>query len=173
VNDIALDDLVRMGPRKLRRVFEAGHTFDVSELPDSEYHGVSLGLPRFVERLTWKKFKKVFHRNDAGAMRGWNVRVVQNQLDEEWCDRTKGGLPITYGHFSVDDSDSGVVLDYGVGGGVLNRVRDPLVSLRAGSTDRLLGYSGIEVLGRVVWTPSFFLLERGGPCTYEASNPST
>ncbi len=158
-----------MGPRELRRVFERGHRFDVGEMVGHEYHGVSLGLPRIVERVTWKKFKKVFRRDDGDTMRGWNVRVVQNLIDEEWLDRTKAGRPVTYGHFAVHESADGVLLDYSAGGGLLRRVRDPLVSLQSSSADRLLGFTKVELFGRRVPTPSFFLLERGGPLTYDVA----
>ncbi|RLB64229.1 MAG: hypothetical protein DRI90_05055, partial [Deltaproteobacteria bacterium] len=57
----------------------SGHSIDPRQLDDVEYRGISLGLPAIVEKLTWKKFKKVFHRDPAtGVLRGWNVRMEQN-----------------------------------------------------------------------------------------------
>jgi hypothetical protein len=57
----------------------------------------------------------------------------------------------------------GVVLDYGLAHPALHpmaRLRDPVVALREGSSDLLLGASYLSLGGRLVATPSYFTLER-------------
>jgi len=62
----------------LHRALRAGHPIDEHALDDAEYQGISVGLPKFVERFTWKTFTKTFHRDPAtGELRGWNVRMEQ------------------------------------------------------------------------------------------------
>jgi len=108
----------------LRALLARGHAIDPAVLDDTEYHGTSLGLPAMLERLTWKTFKKVFHRDPAtGALRGWNVRI--DQRAPGWRERTRAGGPATFGHFAVVPLDAGrvpipcpagLLLDYGLGG---------------------------------------------------------
>jgi hypothetical protein len=122
----------------LAALLAGGHPFDPAALAGRVYHGTSLGLPAWIERLTWKRFAKCFARD---SRRGWNQRVVRGRLRR-------------YGWFDVTTRDGTVVLDYGV-------LRDPLVSLRAGSADLLLGRSLLALGVATVSTPSYFVLERG------------
>lgn len=171
------DEVLSEGLRGLSRRLRAGHPVDPSALDDSEYRGVSLGLPRFVERLTWKTFQKTFHRDPAtGALRGWNVRVEQRGVDARSVPLTKGGEPVTVWHYVVIDPagqhvprgcDRGLLLHYGLGRNPpregVDRVRDPLVALVPGSVELLLGWTYLRVAGMNLPSPSFFLLEREGP----------
>ena len=132
-------DLLHLNRRQLIGFMKDGHPIEPSELENFEYRGVSLGLPELVERLTWKKFKKVFHRDRAtGLLRGWNVRLDQNGLDGPWVPLTRNEVPVTFGHFRVvsgagyrmpEPCAQGLVLDYGLGGNRrregLSLVRDP------------------------------------------------
>jgi hypothetical protein len=138
-------EIHRMSRRELRALLAAGHPFDASELA-GEYLGTSLGLPRFVEKLTWKNFKKVFRRDEAG-LAGWNVRLRDNHV---------------FGHFRVVPHAPGVLLDYGAvdGGGALKVVRDPLVAVNPGSSALLLGWTYLQIGRFSVGTPSYFTLER-------------
>lgn len=153
---------------ELRARLAAGHRIDPAWLDDTVYRGISLGLPAWIERLTWKQFAKAFHRDPAtGRLRGWNVRIEQDGLDRPWRPRRRGGRPWTFGHFAVVDEGARLLLDYGAGG---NRrldpsgaLRDPLVALRAGSAELLLGCTELAIGPARVPTPSFFLLEREGP----------
>lgn len=172
-------DLAAMSRRELMAVMQAGHPIDPAALDDTEYRGVSLGLPRIVERLTWKTFKKAFHRDSTtGRLRGWNVRIDQ-RAPEDYRPKTKRGRPVTFGHFEVVSAagydmpracDRGLVLDYGRGRHrpfePTAALRDPIVAIEAGSTELLLGWSYVELpLGRV-GTPSFFSLERDRPLSF-------
>ncbi len=155
--------LLHASGRELARAMEEGHAFDPAELAGWVYRGTSLGLPAWVERLTWKKFAKAFDRDRAsGAVHGWNVRVEQDDLDRPWTPKRRRGHAVTFGPFAVvTAAGDRVVLDYGVGRGPLRALRDPLVALTAGSTELLLGRSLVALGVATVATPSYFLLERG------------
>ncbi len=168
-------DIARLTNRELRALLREGHPIDPAALDDSAYRGVSLGLPRLLERLSWKTFRKVFHRDPArGTLRGWNVRVEQRGVDAPSRARMRRGEEWTFGHYVVcnplpDRAPQGVahalLLDYGAGRNArldpISRVRDPLVAINAGSVELLLGYTYLD-LGMLVDTPSFFTLEREG-----------
>ncbi|MBK7580541.1 MAG: hypothetical protein IPI67_10090 [Myxococcales bacterium] len=167
-------DLLTASAHQLREAFRGGHAIDnMASLDDTEYRGVSLGLPRFVERLTWKKFKKVFHRDpDTGHLRGWNVRLEQNELDGPCIAKVRRGAPFTFGHFRVIEAPGrklpvpgkpSLILDYGLGENsrldFMRCVRDPLVALSAGDSRVLLGCMYVELGPICLPTPSFFTLE--------------
>ena len=118
-------DLWRMSRRELSDVLCNGYPIDPAGLDDTEYEGVSLGLPRLVERLTWKKFMMVFHR-DGAHLRGWNVRIEDNLLAGPW-EKKQGpdGRPVTFGHYRVVPAaghpmpkpcEQGLLIHYGLGG---------------------------------------------------------
>ncbi|MEO6776931.1 MAG: hypothetical protein ABI467_28600 [Kofleriaceae bacterium] len=157
-------ELLAASRGELRALLEAGHPIDPTALDDTMFRGISLGLPAWVERLSWKKFAKAFHRDPATlALRGWNLRIEQDGLDRPWRARTRRGHTWTFGHFAVVRDGEHVALDYGAGRSRIDPirvVRDPLVALRAGSVELLLGRSDL-VLGRATLaTPSYFVLER-------------
>lgn len=179
-------DLLPLGYRDLWAAMDAGHPIDASALDDTEYHGVALGNPGWVEALTWKTFKKVFLRDPAsGVLRGWNVAVEQNGVDGPFVDREKRGKRITYWHYGVRHAaeyrppggghQQGLMIDYGLGErGLLNvqrLIRDPLVAIDAGSVELLLGYSYAALGVAALPTPTFFVLTRGAPLTYEVPLP--
>jgi hypothetical protein len=171
------DALLHASNAALARALAAGRAFPPAALAGWTFHGTSLGLPAWIERLTWKTFAKAFVRDPDtpghDRIRGWNVRCVQ-AVPPTWrprLDRT--GAPVTFGHFEVvaDAATGAVLLDYGKGrNGRLDpvgAVRDPLVALDADAT-LLLGQSLVSIAGRHVATPSFFLLERAAPVTHVA-----
>lgn len=152
----------------LSAILASGHAIDPAALADMQYRGISLGLPAWIERLTWKKFMKVFHRDrHTGQLRGWNVRIEQDGLDRPWRPRVRHGKPWTFGHFAVVADREALLLDYGAGGNQrldpIGLLRDPLVALEPGSADLLLGRSYLAVGPARIPTPSYFLLEREGP----------
>jgi hypothetical protein len=174
--DIGLDVLRTLKPRGLRALLNAGHPIEANALDDTAYRGVSLGLPHWVEALAWTTFMKTFHRDpDTAVLRGWNVRLKQTGLDGEVePQRRRNGDRRAFGHFHVVDptdhgpphGGQGLLIHYGLGqNGLLDPtrfLRDPIVALAPGSTERLLGWSYLD-LGFAVPTPSYFLLERIGP----------
>ena len=151
-------ELGRLSNAELAEVMASAPAFDPTILAGSVYRGISLGLPRWIERLTWKKFAKAFAREGDGV-RGWNIRVEQDDLDRPWRPRRRAGAPVTFGPFAVTTTSAGVVLDYNVPGGVMRALRDPLIALDD-DADLLLGRSLIAIGNRRLPTPSFFTLER-------------
>jgi hypothetical protein len=78
---LTASDYVGLSRAALRDALRAGHDVDPRALDDTVYRGTSLGLPGVVDRLTWKTFRKVFHRDPiTGALRGYNVRLEQRGL---------------------------------------------------------------------------------------------
>ena len=166
-------ELLAMDRAALADLMRAGHPIDPRALDDTQYRGVSLGLPRLIVKMTWLKFRKTFHRDpETGVLRGWNVRLEQNGLDAPNVPRTRKGRTWAFGHYEVVRGDErvpcgsqGLLIDYGLGGnrGVNGRIRDPIVALSHGDAAALLGWSYLD-LGRArIGTPSWFLLEREGP----------
>ena len=107
---MTVESLMGASRAALRRRLEAGHAIDPTALDDTLYRGVSLGLPRLVEKMTWKTFFKAFHRDPAGHLRGWNVRAEQHGVEGPWVPRMRGDTPRCFGHFRVLD---GVGPEYG------------------------------------------------------------
>lgn len=152
-------ELSRLSNAELAELMASTPAFDPGALAGSVYRGVSLGLPAWIERLTWKKFAKAF-THEGDRLRGWNIRVEQDGLDHPWRPRRRrAGSPITFGPFAVTTTSTGVLLDYNVPGGVMRALRDPLIALDR-DADLLLGRSLIAIGNRRVPTPSFFTLER-------------
>lgn len=173
MSDPTAADLLRMPRRELAELVALGRPVDPDAIADREFRGVSLGLPAFVERLTWKTFKKVFYR-DGHELRGWNVRMQQTGLAPPWSPRMERGEPMTFGHYSVEVGPRGLLLDYGRYAGAfdpLRFVRDPIVAVRDGRHELLLGTTHLELpFGRVT-TPSYFTLEMDGPVTHRPRLP--
>lgn len=160
------DDVLALDRRGLARLLAAGHAIDARALDDSQYRGISLGLGRVVEALTWKTFRKTFHRDRAtGRLRGWNVKLEQTGLDGPTRPRA------SFGHYEVTalgptprPCGPGLLIDYARGShGALARLRDPIVALHAGEVDLLFGWSYVELGVTQLATPSYFLLVREGP----------
>lgn len=174
-----------MGAGALRDLMRTGHAIDPDALADLEFRGISLGLPRFVERLTWKTFQKVFHRDpQTGALRGWNVRLEQRGIDADSVALQHRGQRVTFGHYQVVPLDvaqpprpcgPGLMIDYGRGGNSrwdpMRCVRDPLVAVHSGSVDLLLGWSYVDLGFVRLSTPSYFLLQRERPLSHRVAPP--
>jgi hypothetical protein len=182
---ITVDDLLGMTRSQLYKVLADGHPIEPNALDDCEYNGISLGLPPWMEKLSWKKFKKVFHRDPThGGLRGWNVAAVQNGLDEDWIDATRKGQPQTYWHYVVVSPgchplpgpyEKGLLIHYGWGGNnllsTMHVMRDPLLAVNPDSADLLLGYSYVEMGWFRFNTPTFFALVRGKALTHLVPSP--
>jgi hypothetical protein len=166
-----------MSRRELRELLFAGHALTPSAIENAAYRGVSLGLPRWMERLSWKTFQKAFHRDPTtGVLRGWNVRVEQRGIDAPTMPRRlRDGRPWTFGHFEIVSAadvraprglEKSLVLDYGRGDNgrldPLRLLRDPIVAVNEGSAELLLGWSYLDLGLFTLSTPSFFTLEREG-----------
>lgn len=169
----------------LRALLAKGHPVDLDAIAGWQYRGISLGLPAWVDRLAWKTFVKCFYRDEAGApVRGWNVRLRQTGLDGPVEPLVRRGRPFSFGHFVVADPAAyrvppgaarGVLLDYARGGNArldpTSCIRDPVVALRAGSADLLLGWTYVDLGVVRIGTPSFFTLERVARVTEPVAPP--
>ena len=173
---LSIDAFRQLKPKALKSHLEAGFPIDPTALNNSMYRGISLGLPHWVEAFAWTTFIKTFHRDpETQGLRGWNVRLNQTGIAGEIePQRKKDGSPRTFGHFAVTDNakdSNGLLIDYGLGGnGALDPTRylkDPIVALEANSVQRLLGWTYLD-FGRVISTPSYFLLERIGTLDHVA-----
>ena len=77
-----------IGPLRLQERYQI-ELLPIFNLTWTENRGISLGLPAWVERLSWKKFAKAFHRDPrTQRLRGWNVRIEQGALQRA---RPRGG----------------------------------------------------------------------------------
>ena len=183
-----VEEFLVMGQKELTQALAQGHPINPRDLDDSEYKGISLGLPALIEKLSWKTFKKVFHRDPiSGALRGWNVRLKQTGLQGACVPLEKDGKPFSWGFYGVVDNAGrkspkavpagALLIDYGVGGNpawdFAGLLRDPLVAVHPGSVDMLLGWSFVQAGPWQISTPSFFLLVRDGALTHIAHPPRT
>ncbi len=161
-----------MSAPELQRCLSEGGGLDPEQLAGADYRGVSLGLPRLIERLTWKTFRKSFRRGPDGEVSGLNVRMEQTGLDGPSVPmRDAAGHERTFGPFAIcplplDGTPfgctRGVVFDYGrrhPAWHPVGRTRDVVVSLDDDLT-LLLGALYVEIGGVAVRTPSYFTLER-------------
>lgn len=172
-----VETLRRAKPAELRARILEGHPVDPAALEGWAYRGTSLGLPRVVERLTWKTFQKTFYRQPGtGRLVGWNVRLEQDGVDAPSRPKLRRGVPVTTWHYEVLRPEGvrlprgfarGLVIDYGRGRNpaieTIRFMKDPLVAVEPGNADLLLGVTYVA-LGRLcVETPTYFLLEREHP----------
>jgi len=181
-----IHEILKLDRAGLQRMMENGHPVDAHALENYTYYGISLGLPRWVERLSWQKFMKTFYRDPTTRkLRGWNVRTIDDGVDSPWVPKERNGHPLIFGHYEIQDNqaknlpdclDHALLIDYSRGGqggnGILNGLRDPIVRLESESHDHLLGRSYFAMGGRYIGTPSYFLLIRGKPIN-EAELPSS
>src|SRR4051812_19698425 len=94
-------DLRAMSRRDLDDVLARGYAVDLDAIAGRGYRGVSLNLPSWIERLTWKTFMKVFLREGA-ALRGFNVRIEQTGLSGPFQPKRRAnGEPVTFGPYAV------------------------------------------------------------------------
>lgn len=169
-------EVARLPREALHDLVRRGNAIDPRALDDTEYRGVSLGLPALVERLTWKTFQKTFHRDPAtGLLRGWNVKVEQRGVDAPSVPkRGRDGRPLTFGHYVVVDGAEGrgLLIDYSQGArgplDPLRLVRDPIVAVNEGDPSLLLGWTYLAIGPFSPGTPSYFTLEREGPLSHIA-----
>tara|TARA_R110002073_G_scaffold177151_3_gene334998 strand:- start:33635 stop:34174 length:540 start_codon:yes stop_codon:yes gene_type:complete len=158
-------NICALSRKELAQVFEDASAVDVDSIAGYRYRGVSLGLPKWIEKLSWKKFAKTFVRSNDGTVSGWNLRIEQDTLDTPWRPQMKRGAEWRFGNFGVCaiPNSPHIEINYGLGTSGLSplrRLRDPLRSLDKDG-DLLLGRSLVDVgIARRLGTPSWFVLER-------------
>lgn len=143
-----LEELLNMSPRQLGDLSRQLFPVRARQLIGWRYRGVSLGLPHWLERWTWKTFAKDFIEAES-EWRGWNVRLEQTGLDGPTRAQMRGDTERTFGHFALRQTPKGALIDYGL-------AHDPLRAFTPNDPTRLLGWTAVGP-----WrTPSYFLLER-------------
>lgn len=169
-----VDALLAASRKELRARIASGHPVDPAALEGWAYRGVSLGLPRVVERLSWKTFQKTFYRDPvSGRLLGWNVRLHQDGVGAPSRPLLERGVPVTTWHYEVVPPgdlrtprgfDRGLVIDYSRGANPcfdpIGFSKDPLVALEPGNADVLLGVTWVALGPVRLETPTYFLLER-------------
>lgn len=162
-----------------RRILD-GHPIDPRALEGYAYRGTSLGLPRALQRLTWRTFQKTFWREPrTGRLIGWNVRLQQDGEDAPSRPHLVDGRPRCVWHYEVIEPrgvphprgfDRGLVIDYGRGANPaldpLRLMKDPLVALAPGDAHELIGVSYVALGPLCIPTPTFFTLEREAPIDF-------
>lgn len=174
----ALRDTLRVASAgELAARLAGGSPVTLEAIAGFVYRGTSLGLPRWMEALSWVSFQKTFLRDEAtGRVFGWNVRLEQTGLhgpSQPQLDRA--GEPRRFGAYEVYAAEGPAPRPYPTGALLIDYarapahaldplrwVRDPLVSLDDGAGDVLFGWSYVA-LASGVSTPSYFLLEREKP----------
>ncbi len=160
--------LCSLSRAELAQRFAEGQVANPDSIVGYRYRGVSLGLPEWALRLSWKKFAKTFYRHSSGKIRGENLRMQQDGLDKAWSVQRKRGRELRFGPYELAQEQDSEHLEIHYGRGStglspLRRLRDPLRRLDD-SGDLLLGASLVDVgFGRRLATPSWFLLERDRP----------
>jgi hypothetical protein len=75
---ITFEDMLAMNNQQVAEVFKNGFPINYKELHNTQYLGVDLSLPAWVNKILWKTFRKTFYRDEqTGIIRGWNVKLVQ------------------------------------------------------------------------------------------------
>lgn len=149
----------------LKKVFRSAAPAQLATITGFRYRGLSLTLPAIAELACWKKFAKIFWRSEAGVVRGHNLRMEQDDLQEPWTPLVRNGEAVTFGPYQVTKlpGTEHIEIDYGLGTrglSPLRLVREPVRALDENS-DLLLGVSLVDIgLARRIVTPSWFLLER-------------
>ena len=167
-----------MDASALRELLYRGTPLELDAITDSNYYGIDLSLPRWVNKLAWKTFRKTMVRDpEHGVIRGWNVRLVQNGVGMPSVPmRNASGRAITFGHFVVRSAANvrfpggwtgGHYLDFHAAG---NSRLDPgrfgfcpMMAVNEGSTDLIVGWEVLKVGNVFVAPRDYWLLEREGP----------
>ena len=180
---LELWDLLAMDRRQLHSIIERAYPLDLAALEDKQYQGVDLSLPRWVNRLLWKTFRKTFHHDpQTGVLRGWNVRMEQNGIDGPRIPKRKNGRPWTFAHYEVRSAEGlrfprgwkgAHYLDYGVPGNPFgeNLGYTPLVAVNEGSMDLLLGWEVFKLGSLFLPLPDYWALRLEGPLEEVVPSP--
>jgi hypothetical protein len=180
-----LDELLRMNYRQLFDLFSKAHPIAAGALDNSQYLGIDLSLPPWMNKLLWKTFGKTFYRDpETGVLRGWNIRMQQTGWDGPGRPMENNGRPVTFGHYHFLPAQGKKFpkgwqgphyLDYSVAGNApfdpARFTYSPLVAVNAGSVELLLGWEVFKVGPAVFSIPDFWALKREGPLQHIVPAP--
>ena len=185
--NLTLDNLLAMDRGELRKIMMKAHPIDLDSLDGSMYLGIDLCLPKIMNMILWKTFRKTFHRDpETRELRGWNVRMEQTGWDGPGTPMTDSkGNQISFGHYRVLPAEglkfpggwSGKdYLDYGTAGNLWYDVARfgycPLVAVNEGSTELLLGWEIFKAGPLFLPLPDYWALKREGPLDQVVPVPS-
>jgi hypothetical protein len=172
--DPRVRDLLSLDQAGLKATFERGTPLPLADLRPGQYRGVSLGLPKFAERLSWKTFLKTIEVDADGRLHGCNVRLVQDHDAQDPLalaprPMQKLGSPYRFGFYGIGTTPAGkpgaggALIDYRLGTNPLldpvSRMVDPLVCLTPGDPTVLISRSYAVVGSAWVPTPTWFVLQ--------------
>ena len=177
-SDLTLDDLLKMTNAQIRQIMMKAHPIDLDSLKNTMYLGIDLSLPKIMNMILWKTFRKTFYRDpETGELRGWNVRMEQTGWEGRGKPKTDSkGRQIAFGHYRVLPArglkfpggwSGDQFLDYTTAG---NHWYDPaalgycpLVAVNRGRNELLLGWEIFKVGPLFVPLPDFWALKLEGP----------
>jgi len=172
------EDILGMDKKAQAEILYRGTPLPLEAVTDSNYLGIDLSLPRWMNKLLWKKFRKTLYRDpEHGVIRGWNVRLVKNGLEGPSIPmKNKQGEEKAFGHFVVREArgvrfpggwQGGHYLDFIAAG---NSRFDPaqfgfcpMMAVNEGSADLILGWEVFKFGAIFVPLPDYWLLQREGP----------
>ena len=153
--------------KELAREFLRGQRPDPEDIAGWEFRG--LNHHRATRFLGIRKFIKGFYRS-SGGLYGYNIKVAQTPLTEEWAALPDEDNPVRHGFYRVRRPDPterdnahlhALLLDYGQGENPrfdpTRGLRDYLVQL---TDDVFLGAAYYALGNRRVLLPSYFILDR-------------
>lgn len=172
---ITFDDLMKMNGRQLYEIIVRAHPLDLDALADTQYQGIDLSLPPWINRILWKTFRKTFHRDpQTGLVRGWNYRMEQTGIDGPRVPKQRKGRNWSFAHYHVR-SAAGLrfprgwqgphFLDYGGVGNPFgeNLGYAPLVAVNEGDMSLLLGWEIFKLGPLFLPLPDYWALRLEGP----------
>lgn len=159
----------------LERIMRAGRSPDVRNLAGWEFKGFN--VLDVTALLGFRKFKKGFYaptppQSASVKIRGYNVKVVQNGIEDPWEPVLRSQRPVRHGYYDVYPVDPGerdnlypnaLLINYNCGRNPFydptNLLRDYLVQVYADNPDLLLGKAYLAI-GPWRVPVSYFVLER-------------
>jgi hypothetical protein len=182
---IRFEELLTMNRYQLHAIIARASPLDPSSLEETQYQGVDLSLPPFMNKILWKTFRKTFHRDpQSGVLRGWNVRMEQTGIDGRRVPKRKNGKPWTFAHYEVRSAvglrfprgwKGAHYLDYrNVGNPIAEALGyTPLVAVNEGKMDLLLGWEVFKLGPLFVPLPDYWVLRLEGPLEEVVPRPSS
>ncbi len=177
---ITFEDMLAMNNQQVAEVFKNGFPINYKELHNTQYLGVDLSLPAWVNKILWKTFRKTFYRDEqTGIIRGWNVKLEQTGYSfPTLAKKDKQGKEFSFGHYHLCSAKGKSFprgwqgtdyLDYGVAGNPFYDVAGlgycPIVAVNEGSNDLLLGWEVFKIGPFFIPLNDYWLLKKEGPLT--------
>lgn len=172
---LSFEDLPAMDSKQLHRIIDRAYPLDLAALENTQYQGVDLSLPPFLNKLLWKTFRKTFHRDPrTGVLRGWNYRMEQTGIDGRRVPKQRRGKNWSFAHYEVRSAEGlrfprrwhgRHYLDYGVAGNPfgVNLGRAPLVAVNEGDMGLLLGWEVFKLGPLFIPLRDYWVLRLEGP----------